>query len=228
MLSVKMKDLFISKYLTHWTGKNKDEKSALDSLESIVSSKQLYLNYCPHFYLPIDTQANLRMVCFTDIPHYLSNEHCNRYGKFGIAFKKDNLKKYGANPVLYITANKKDDSITVYDFICNLVKKNNYNIPDNICKSLERFFGFVQDYSSENDIFYYEREWRILENNLKLEKSNKVDPGKAGINGEQCFLQFKEEDIEFLITPKEYAKVVTARFKYPVMIYEYLVYNKIS
>ena len=39
------------------------------------------------------------MVCFTDIPLHLSQEHCGIYGKFAIAFKKSNFIKYGANPV---------------------------------------------------------------------------------------------------------------------------------
>ncbi|HDZ85852.1 MAG TPA: hypothetical protein ENH35_04895 [Candidatus Moranbacteria bacterium] len=76
-----MRNQFISNYLTHWTGR--DEGTGLKNLKSIVSSKQLWLSYCPHFRPADYVEANLRMVCFTDIPHHLSEEHCSRYGKFG-------------------------------------------------------------------------------------------------------------------------------------------------
>ena len=29
------------------------------------------------------------MVCFTDLPLHLSEEHCDDFGKFGIGFNKD-------------------------------------------------------------------------------------------------------------------------------------------
>lgn len=135
-----MRNHFISNYLTHWTGKDKDDTMGLKNLESIVSLKQLWLNYCPHFRPANYVEANLRMVCFTDIPHHLSKEHCSRYGKFGIVFKKNNLMNYGANPVLYLTENKKDDATNVYNFICELVHDEKYDVPKKYIESLERFF----------------------------------------------------------------------------------------
>ena len=169
-----MKGLYISDYLTHWTGRDKSDEGAFKILKSIVSEKRLLLKYNPHFNVnPLNTTANLKMTCFTDIPLYLSREHCKRYGEFGISFKKKNLEKYGANPVFYMTEARKKDTTEIYDFICNLVKGIDPKIPENIQGSLERFFGFVQDYSSKTGGFlYYEREWRILENNLKIRERN--------------------------------------------------------
>lgn len=173
-----MKGLYISDYLTHWTGRGKSDEDAFRILKSIVSKTQLLLKDNPHFNVNQCTTANLKMTCFTDIPLYLSREHCKRYGKFGISFEKKNLEKYGANPVFYMTEEKRKDTTEIYDFICNLVKGVDPKIQENIQGSLERFFGFVQDYSLKTGEFlYYEREWRILENNLKIRERN-----EGGVN----------------------------------------------
>ncbi|HHT9106822.1 MAG TPA: abortive infection system antitoxin AbiGi family protein [Candidatus Wujingus californicus] len=168
-----MKWFYISDYLTHWTGRDKSDKDAFKILKSIVSKKRLLLKYNPHFNLnSLGTTANLKMTCFTDIPLYLAREHCKSYGEFGISFKRNNLGKYGANPVFYMTEERRKDTTKIYDFICNQVKGIDPKIPENIQGSLERFFGFVQDYSLEGEFLYYEREWRILENNLKIQEKN--------------------------------------------------------
>lgn len=41
------------------------------------------------------------VVCFTDIPLSLCEEHAEHYGKFGIGFKKSSIKKCGGNPARY-------------------------------------------------------------------------------------------------------------------------------
>ncbi len=200
-----MKGLYISDYLTHWTGSYKPDKDAFKILKSIVSKKRLLLKYNPHFNVnPLNTTANLKMTCFTDIPLYLSREHCKRYGEFGISFKKKNLEKYGANPVFYMTEERRKDTTEIYDFICNLVKGIDPKIPENIQGSLERFFGFVQDYSSKTGEFlYYEREWRILENNLKIRERN-----EEGINEGNIIVSsvFSEDEFGILNDGKLYYK----------------------
>lgn len=45
--------------------------------------------------------VNNDIVCFTDIPLRLCNEHAKYYGKFGIGFKKSSIKKCGGHPVRY-------------------------------------------------------------------------------------------------------------------------------
>ena len=41
------------------------------------------------------------IVCFTDIPLGLCDEHADNYGKFGIGFRKSSIKKCGGSPVRY-------------------------------------------------------------------------------------------------------------------------------
>ncbi|MHB1024740.1 MAG: abortive infection system antitoxin AbiGi family protein [Desulfobacteria bacterium] len=42
-----------------------------------------------------------QVVCFSDIPLSLCDEHAAIYGKFGIGFKKSFVKKHGGNPARY-------------------------------------------------------------------------------------------------------------------------------
>lgn len=167
------------------------------------------------------------MISLTDIPHYLVAEHCKSYGKFGIVFKKLALIDYGANPVLYLTNIKRNDAEEVYNFIC---KANTVRITldPGILESLKKLFGFVQDYDHGSNICYYEREWRILENNLKYCEEETIQPGQCGSfnrDGEvRYYFQFSQNDVEFLICPKDYAnQLAEVTNKYPILIYEYLV-----
>lgn len=221
-----MKNLFISDFLTHWTGKDKSEEQGLVTLKAIVSGNQLWLNHCPHFRRSEWEQANLRMTCFTDIPLSLSKEHCYRYGRFGISFKKKALIQYGANPVYYTTEFKKDDAVKVYDYICD-ANTGNIVIEDGVLESLKRFFGFVQDYSFNEDTFYYEREWRILQNNLEYREGDTIPPGTCGSfnnNGKQQFyFQFKKTDIERIITPNKFKNEIISAYGLPTIAYEELV-----
>jgi hypothetical protein len=51
--------------------------------------------------MSIDGVVHGNVVCFTDIPLYLLDEHVEVYGKFGIGFKKSFVKRSGGNPVRY-------------------------------------------------------------------------------------------------------------------------------
>lgn len=51
------------------------------------------------------------ITCFTDIPLSLCDEHIARYGKFGIGFKKQSIKKAGGHPARYfIDSNRLESS----------------------------------------------------------------------------------------------------------------------
>ena len=211
---------YISDYLTHWTGKDKSDELAFLNLKSIVESRKLYLNRCHHFSPNKNCEAFLKMVCFTDIPHYLSEEHCERYGKFGIVFRKVNLIKYGANPVLYITDKNRQAALNVYNFIC--ASLNNSQIEEKLKSSFKSFFGYVQECNNpytDKDL-YYEREWRILENNLEFEQNSEICPGKKGNDNDQYFIRFSNDDIEFLICPNDHFLKVSRFSKYPIFVYE--------
>lgn len=249
----------LSDYLTHWTGKyrnpilnsyltrmlgrevqlkqdttNADEKKGFDNLTAILSKNQLWLNPNPHFM----NTNHLGMTCFTDIPLHLSSEHCRRYGKFGIVFKKSSLIAYGANPVLYLTnKNIMSNVEKVYNFICDAIPGK--TLDDEVLKSLQKFFGFVQDYEHKTetgtDTYYYEREWRILQNNLEYCKEGIIPPGKCGSfpishedDEDQYYFQFQPDDVAFLICPKDWAKEVNELpavkvNNYTVQIYEDMV-----
>ncbi len=49
----------------------------------------------------LDTRFSNKGICFTDIPLYLSDEHTEAYGKFGIGFSREFVKNRGGNPVFY-------------------------------------------------------------------------------------------------------------------------------
>ena len=92
---------YISAVLIHWTGRGKTQETAFQILETICSENILRLSYCPT-YVNSSFEPKSLMVCFTDIPLEHSQEHCSKFGKFGIAFKKSRMIEYGANPVHYI------------------------------------------------------------------------------------------------------------------------------
>lgn len=236
-----MRSYFISDYLTHWTGKcdgrlpqnsGRDETKGFNNLKLILSDYRLLLNDAP--LLRENGMSHFWMTCFTDIPHPLSREHCQRYGKFGITFKKSALIAYGANPVLYLTSGKKDDAKKIYKFICDAnTDTDKITVDPDVLESLKKFFAFVQDYEHETDTYYYEREWRILQNNLECCNGD-TKPGKRCIvkgekgMAEKYYFQFSPKDVEFLICPNndwvnKVNQLPEVNNKYPVLNYEYLV-----
>ena len=48
-----------------------------------------------------DGSVHNDIVCFTDIPLSLCDEHAANYGKFGLGFNKSSIKKCGGNPARY-------------------------------------------------------------------------------------------------------------------------------
>lgn len=95
---MKSEDGFISDYLVHWTGKDGDVTGA-DILSLIASTCQLLLSYNVFHILDIYNKIQEKMVCFTDVPLAHAAQHCQRYGRFGIAFHKMRLMNVGTQPV---------------------------------------------------------------------------------------------------------------------------------
>lgn len=106
---------YISKELTHFVGKGKDETEQFNILAKIISSGRLkpHANYVPpngrismpmlirnisknELYLP-------SIVCFCDIPFEDIEIHMQKYSRFGLSFKKEFLIKQGATPVFYVS-----------------------------------------------------------------------------------------------------------------------------
>jgi len=93
---------YINDVLVHWTGRNQTDESAMHALTSICDEMILRLSYCPN-YVHEEYKRESAMVCFTDIPLSFAKEHCAKFEKFGIGFKKQKMIGYGANPALYTT-----------------------------------------------------------------------------------------------------------------------------
>lgn len=99
----------ISSLLTHWVGKNctTDEERYDILLKKILAPRELLFSYNP---IPFSSKyGGLRtknvwgaeMVCFTDMPLSMSEEHCKKYSRFGVAFRKAPLANCLVCPVAY-------------------------------------------------------------------------------------------------------------------------------
>ncbi|MEA4905172.1 MAG: abortive infection system antitoxin AbiGi family protein [Bacteroidaceae bacterium] len=224
---------FISNTLTHWTGRDKPDTEAFEVIEKIINTKKLLLTYCPNYpRLPENRQIRTMMVCFTDIPLHLSQEHCARFGKFGIGFSKDKMIQYGANPVLYTTREMNERVEKFISLIGRLQSEEvdrewrdsalNADVGDRYQFLSEQFFamfeiaGFMQNYQySDTSIDYYQREWRINYETLPkaLGMEPQVTPGQGAIYGSigtgerrriACSMLFDLDDIDYIIVPREY------------------------
>jgi hypothetical protein len=172
------------------------------------------------------------MVCFTDIPLHLSQEHCALFGKFGIGFSKEKMIQYGANPVLYTTVKMNERVEKFISLIGRLQSEEvdrewrdatlNDDIGDRYQFSSEQFVamfelaGFMQNYQySDTSIDYYQREWRI--NYETLPKAFALEPqdtpGQGAIQGSivtnnqkriACSMLIDLDDIDFIVVPREY------------------------
>jgi len=214
---------YISKFLTHWTGRGKSKDGAFEMLKKIIETKEL--KFSPNrvsFPDNIKTVTNL-MICFTDTPIKHSKEHCNKYGFFGISFNKDKLIHYGANPVLYLMDNRKSYHSYLLDFTDEI---SIYT--DNQEKLLLNWFSSImQPYNTnpdDNKHFpeFFEREWRIagrvlpfhwLETLEKYQgKHNEYEfagrirrqQNSENINDNTFFLQFDTDIIENIVVPESF------------------------
>jgi len=216
-----MDDGYISDYLTHWTGRKVDDPTAFERLGCILEKNLLKLNYHPIVQIDLNHRLRPKMVCFTDAPISKSRKICTEYGKFGIVFDKQGLKKIGAHPVFYYTTSREKDIKVISKFI---LSENRSKLPKDFIESLERHIYFVQEYSKEpanspEAPYYYEREWRLGEHNLDDRdpattpnlKSTRINEGKSyhygkGVrNGDDVYLNFKEENVCFIIVPRAYS-----------------------
>lgn len=224
---------FISNTLTHWTGRNKPDNVAFEIIEKIINSKKLLLTYCPNYPMLTDyTQLKTMMVCFTDIPLHLSQEHCALFGMFGIGFSKEKMIQYGANPVLYTTREMNERVEKFISLISRLQSEEvdrewrdatqNDDIGDRYQFTSEQYFamfelaGFMQNYQySDTSIDYYQREWRINYETLPKAIGMEIQdtPGQAAISGSigtsnqqriYCSMLIDLDDIDFIVVPRAY------------------------
>jgi hypothetical protein len=229
---------YISDYLIHWTGKQGDDQGAR-ILSIIARTLRLLLSYNDLHMFDWSHKICEKMVCFTDVPLRHSDEHCARYGKFGIAFRKLKLMNVGTQPVFYASHACKRDMSTIFKFLQEQVHDTTLD-PD-LFRALHRHFYFIQCLSDERadarDTFYYEREWRLGEQTLvpeaKLQRPNakyhaqqEGYPPYTGRLVEEdgnSYFQFDREDVAFLIVPADHLSAVKNPHGFPVETYEDLV-----
>lgn len=231
---------YISNYLVHWTGKNGDDERGAKVLSLIASTCQLLLSYNVFHILDIYNKIHEKMVCFTDVPLSHAAQHCNRYGRFGIAFHKLSLMNVGTQPVFYTTHANKHDLDEIFKFLHE--QNKTATIEAKIFDALQRHFYFMQTFSDgkadEKDTYYYEREWRLGKQNLApVEMWNRPDNpkyhilkagyprycGKLFIDGEMEYFQFCKKDVAFLMSPRDWKTKILNPHAFPVHDYEKLV-----
>ena len=233
---------YISNYLIHWTGKSGDEDGKR-VLSIVATTLRLLLSYCRLHIFDFSHEIHEKMVCFTDVPLRHSSEHCKRYGRFGIAFRKLKLMNVGAQPVFYASHACKRDMDTIFRFLQEQVGQR--TLPPDLFRALHRHFYFVQRLSDgpadDHDTFYYEREWRLGEQTLipeeKLSRPNpkyraqqEVYPpyytGRLTTEGDKTYFAFNKEDVAFLVAPRTYRTKVQNPHAFAIEAYEDIVGEK--
>ena len=214
---------YVSEELVHWTGRSKADADAFKVLSLIVDERILRLTYCPNYVNPA-YKPEAAMVCFTDIPLNHSREHCSKFGRFGIAFKKSKMIEYGANPVFYTTGQhfeRVKHIATLLDRMSDLEKDREWKKPiapyqftENETVAMRETIEFLQEYSYKNQdqsdyVHYYQREWRLTFKSLPLAGQGKShEPGMATFdtrNGANYpIFKFATSDVEYIVVPLGY------------------------
>ena len=229
---------YISDYLIHWTGKDGDEKGA-EVLSIIASTCQLLLSYNRLHIFDIYNEIHVKMVCFTDVPLSHSIQHCRRYGRFGIAFHKLKLMNAGAQPVFYASHTCQSDINVIFKFLQD--QEMNMTIDPILFHALHRHFYFIKQLSDDRadckDTFYYEREWRLGEQQIippeKLDRPNAeyrclqegyppylYATGRLVRDGEKVYFGFDKEDVAFLVAPRDWQDKIKNPRQFPIYTYE--------
>jgi len=238
---------YVNESLIHWTGRGQTNDSAFSALKSICEENILRLTYCPN-YVSTEYKPESAMVCFTDIPIKYSKEHCSKFGKFGIAFKKTKMIEYGANPALYTTGVHFERIKNVAGLLARMedLEKDrewkegieDYKFTEDETTALQEIGGFLQEYSYKNKdnsdyVTYYQREWRLTFKSLPFAGGTKVH--KPGMS---CFytrnrqrysiFKFSPDDVEFVVVPLKFwwrAKKLAKSLGCKLKIYEASVFT---
>ena len=231
-------DGYISDYLIHWTGKDGSDRGA-EILSTIARDRRLRLSYNRLHFVAGCYEVHEKMVCFTDVPLRHSDEHCKRYGRFGIAFHKLKLMNVGAQPVFYASHACKKDMDTIFSFFQKEVKEA--SLPPDLFKALHRHFYFIQRLSDGpadgQDTNYYEREWRLGEQTLVPEEKFKRPnarywlqeegypryTGKLVSDGDTSYFAFEPDDVAFLVCPRSWESKIENPHGFQVEAFEDLV-----
>jgi hypothetical protein len=170
---------FSTRVLWHFTGYKKTNEKAFEILNAILETKNLRVSEKFTEVLMHDGQKRLgySIACMCDIPFRDLRIHMLRYGQFGIAFhKRDAIRNGHFNPVFYVHRNN-----VLFQKAKNLLNAIESEVkPDtSLHKNLQEYFLMIGGYVKRGDLtriieldsevdstqennFYYEREWRTL------------------------------------------------------------------
>lgn len=234
---------YINNTLVHWTGRNQESLDALAALTAICNEQLLRLSYCPN-YVSDGYDKKSAMVCFTDIPLWHAKEHCQKFGKFGIGFKKNKMIGYGANPALYTTSEhflriKKLSGLLerMEDLEKDREYRNDvepYSFTEDEVVSFQEVTDFLQEYSHKGkDYFdyvtYYQREWRLTFRSLPFASGIKLqEPGMSSFycrDGKSySTFKFSTNDIDYIVVPWRYwlqSRKLARKMNCKLKVYEF-------
>ena len=201
-----------------------------------------------------EARVGIPMVCFTDIPIELADEHRKEYGLFGLGMKKEWAINKGLNPISYML--KGSEIYNAYKHLQwiaqhyalkldagNKEKPNTIEMMD----AVMNYAGFIKEYSHDITLnskpFYDEREWRYLppfrDNGVGIDGyCNRLLPEivdskeeKEKLNHhmiQKYTLNFAIDDLETIIVPnQESASLLCYKLKdnYKLYANKILIYN---
>jgi len=217
IIKLSKKPNHINEFLTHWTGRNREDSIAFDNLSKIVDSGELKFSSHKISFPSSTYTISGQMICFTDTPVKQSIDHCNRYNYFGVSFNKAELIEYGANPVLYLVDNRQKHQDIVQDI--RPFENEKRSLVSWVSSILQPYDS--KQFANDNWAEFYEREWRIVrilpypwintaekfqgpfneysfKGNIRIVNKN-TKPGD-----EEFFLAFDKKIIENIIVPLNY------------------------
>ena len=217
-----------NKYLLHFTGRNKTDQEAYNILKIILNTHELLMSYCPTFAKE-NFEQPFMMVCFTDPNKVDITQHQQTFGRFAVAFNRNSMEDYGANPVLYVT---KKNLAHINSQIKLLQKFGDLNRDRDWKEGIEPYqfseeeflsFYFITglsqelQYKGEKDN-YFQSEWRIIyRNDFFLGQNQENNPGMirpSSLNNKNVgYLKFDEPDISYILVSEEYEE--QAKYDYP-------------
>lgn len=216
------------KCLLHFTGRSKSDEKAYEILKIIVDNKELLMSYCPTF-AEESFEKPFMMTCFTDPEKVDIDQHRGVFGKFAVAFNRNSMEEYGANPVLYVTTRNLahiNSQMRLLRKFEDLNKDRDwkeefepYQFSEEEFSSFYFIAGLSQElkYKGEKDN-YFQSEWRVLyQPDIFLGHDKENMPGMirpSSMNGKNVgYLKFDARDISYILVPEEYVK--QAKDDYP-------------
>lgn len=174
-----------------------------------------------------DAKVGIPMVCFTDIPIELADEHRKEYGLYGLGMKKEWGMKNGLNPISYML--KDSEIYNAYNHLqfvavenakrLGEINKDGSKTVEKMMDAFMNYAGFIKEYSDDMTLnskpFYDEREWRYLPpfidrsngycNRLLPDMVNDANE-KEKLNRymrQKYTLKFQLSDLEVIIVPDQ-------------------------